>query len=152
MPVNDCKKFFIKCNIFLFLQVAMSRIPEKTDESRNTNSGSGYGVLFQWFPQYWGWYGSNSSSKTPSGNDKHKLRSDDFAPIDQIIYFTICFLAENEALVPSTTSDNTLDAELLKALANVRDDRQNCHVVAQFEFTLEEGTFSICMGESYSKR
>jgi vacuolar protein sorting-associated protein 13D len=93
---------------------------ERTSSSGNGESGAsdGRGILFQWFPTWWGWKESkeateNSSSGGAQGN----------------------------------TVEQQIEGQLLDALADTVENNSLLRrdvVFCQINFTLKEGTFHLC--------
>lgn len=113
-------------------QIAMHRVrPSPPIVEQSSTSGSytagasaGRGILFQWFPTWWGWSESNESP----GN--------------------IISADGNESSV-----DQQIEGQILDALADTVDNNSLLRrdvVFCQINFTLKEGTFHLCSsGKDY---
>lgn len=98
---------------------AKSLNPSVKDQLSNT----GRSTLFQWFPQWWGWYSTNNSAEelkpcAPS-NGQPKFDSQLESLEDEIL-----------DVIADTVENNTI----------LRRDT----VFGQFNFTLKEGNIRLC--------
>lgn len=87
-------------------------------------------MLVQWFPQWWGWYGS--SAQTSSQQQPNSQITSDATPKDQ----------------------NQLEDELLDALADSVESNsilKRDAVFGKFDFTLRKGTLDICSRSTCTK-
>lgn len=105
----------------------MLRMPTPEGLSNETNQGRS--MLVQWFPQWWGWYGSPTQSS--SQQQTSSLNTLDVTPKDQ----------------------HQLEDELLDALADSVESNsilKRDAVFGKFDFTLRKGTLDICSGSPCS--
>ncbi|KAJ6645642.1 Vacuolar protein sorting-associated protein 13D [Pseudolycoriella hygida] len=110
-------------------EVCMARMPTPEVLSKETNQGRS--MLVQWFPQWWGWYGS--SAQSPTQVQASSLVVLDTTPKDQ----------------------NQLEDELLDALADSVENNsilKRDAVFGKFDFTLRKGTLDICTGSISSEK
>jgi len=110
-------------------QVAMRRTKSPTSVQEKL-SNTGRSTLFQWFPQWWGWYST--------GEDQNELKSDVYesTPVEETERDTQLESLEDEILdvIADTVENNTI----------LRRDT----VFGQFNFSLKEGNFRLCVGEA----
>lgn len=105
----------------------MLRMP--TPEGMPNETNQGRSMLVQWFPQWWGWYGSPAQASTQQQSSS--LNASDATPKDQ----------------------HQLEDELLDALADSVESNsilKRDAVFGKFDFTLRKGTLDIRSGSPCS--
>lgn len=109
----------------------MLRMPTPEGIPNDTNQGRS--MLVQWFPQWWGWYGSSAQSSSSSllQQQSSSLIALDATPKDQ-------HQLEDELL--DALSDSVESNSILKRDA----------VFGKFDFTLQKGTLDIRSGSPCS--
>lgn len=110
----------------------MLRMPTPEGLSNETNQGRS--MLVQWFPQWWGWYGSSAQSSSSSSSSQQQTSS-------------------LNALDATPKDQHQLEDELLDALADSVESNsilKRDAVFGKFDFTLRKGTLDICSGSPCS--
>lgn len=104
----------------------MTQIP--TPEGATPEANQGRSMLVQWFPQWWGWYKTDSPTSPESLTTTSTAQSaDSTIPKDQ----------------------NQLEDEILNALAGSVENNsllKRDAVFGKFTFTLNKGTLDVCNG------
>lgn len=101
----------------------MSRSPN--NDLNGVETSQGRGMLLQWFPQWWGWYKSDTQSSDPTTTNASVVDSTAIIPKDQ---------SQLEDEILNALSSGTVDNSLLK-----RDT-----VFGKFNFTLKKGVLDVC--------
>ncbi|XP_037024186.1 vacuolar protein sorting-associated protein 13D isoform X2 [Bradysia coprophila] len=111
----------------LLREICMLRMPTPEGLSNETNQGRS--MLVQWFPQWWGWYGSPAQTSSSQQQSSSLIALDATTPKDQ----------------------HQLEDELLDALADSVESNsilKRDAVFGKFDFTLRKGTLDICSGSA----
>lgn len=101
----------------------MSRSPN--NDLNGVETSQGRGMLLQWFPQWWGWYKSDTQSPDATATNASSIDTTVIIPKDQ---------SQLEDEILNALSSGTVDNSLLK-----RDT-----VFGKFNFTLKKGVLDIC--------
>ncbi len=114
----------------LLREVAMLRAKSPTDSVKDALSGSGRSRLFQWFPQWWGWYSTaeNADSKIPETVSETSSKSD------------------ASETPKSDERMESLEDEILDAIADTVENNtilRRDTVFGQFNFTLKDGDIRL---------
>lgn len=104
----------------------MRRTKSPTPSVHDQLSNTGRSTLFQWFPQWWGWY------STTEDTDESKSNASESIPVEKTTQDSHLESLEDEILdvIADTVENNTI----------LRRDT----VFGQFNFTLKEGNFRLC--------
>lgn len=105
----------------------MSRTPN--NDLNEVESNQGRGMLLQWFPQWWGWYKSDTQSPDLTVANPSTTDTNIIIPKDQ---------SQLEDEILNALSSGTVDNSLLK-----RDT-----VFGKFNFTLKKGVLDVCSNQS----
>lgn len=102
-------------------------------EGATPEANQGRSMLVQWFPQWWGWYKTDSPTSQPPSNDSPLA----IMPIAQ----------SPDQVIPK--DQNQLEDEILNALAGSVENNsllKRDAVFGKFTFTLNKGTLDVCNG------
>lgn len=103
-----------------FFQIAMKLVPKPNCKKPDNSSSTGRGVLYNWFPQWMGWYSS------PSAENENA----------------------NETTIEDPNSNTIqLEGEILKALEESIENNtllKRDVIFGRFNFSLDSGTISLC--------
>lgn len=116
----------------------MTQMPSPEGATPETNQGRS--MLVQWFPQWWGWYKTDSPTSHPPS-----VSIDSPQPSQLAIISTV--QGPSEPTIPK--DQNQLEDEILNALAGSVENNsllKRDAVFGKFTFTLNKGTLDVCNG------
>lgn len=114
-------------NLQSLREICMYLLPPTSNHMKAETSNQGRSMLLHWFPQWWGWYGTNESNSSPNSQSSETS------------------LATATATTPVDQQSNFED-ELLNALSDTVDTNsilKRDAVFGKFQFTLKKGTLDV---------